>query len=165
MCVTGGEVANVAGEEHGGIRTANGTQVAVSVIDHEVRRDPLNVVACLDIKGAHSNIRRDALERICAEEAPMLCSVLRTWYSEPTPKTWRGDTTEDLSTSTGAGQGFPEADPLYCAGQCRVVRSLKSAHPEVRVVADQADTYLVGHLENKSCRPFGGRPPLQGIGS
>ena len=142
------EIQKAAGPEQVGLKTPDGTSVAFGVLEHELHCNPTHIVASIDIGGAHSNIRRDALEEICAESAPSLGYVLRRWYHQATPKTWRGPTARDLSTESGLGQGSPEAAPLFCVGLGYTIRRVRTSHPSVRMVAFQDDIYLVGPLDD-----------------
>ena len=146
MDILSTEIQHAAGPQQVGLRTPDGTSVAYAVLEHELRKNPTHVIASVDISGAHSMVRRDALERICHEDAPTLGQVLRRWYHTSTPKTWRGPTTNHTETNSGLGQGSPEAAPLFCAGLGRVLRLLRRSHPTITTVAFQDDIYLVGPL-------------------
>ena len=144
MEVLAAESESAAGPCQYGLKTSDGAVLAFSVIEHAMSLDPSLVVASVDVKGAHSNIRRDGLERVCDQDAPRLAQLLRIWYHAASPKTWRGARAMSRTSSTGVGQGFPEAGPLFCAGLGRLIRVLRGRAPEVRVVAFQDDTYLLG---------------------
>ena len=116
MDVLAPEADAAAGPCQYGLRSADGCVVAYSVIEHAVRQNPQLVVASVDVGGAHSIIQRDAVEDICNDEAPRLGHLMRLWYHEESPKTWRGTKTESRTSSTGVGQGFLEAGPIFCAG-------------------------------------------------
>ena len=119
--------------------------MAFGIIEAHLHLHPDHVVASIDISAAHSSIRRDRIAEICADRAPRMGQILRRWYSAPTPKTWCGSSSHhDLDTRQGLGQGFPEAAPLFCIGQNVAVDATLAAHPSVRPVAFQDDTYLVG---------------------
>ena len=129
MEVLGDEVDAVAGPAQFGCRMADGAVMAFSTIEGALDLDPSLAVASVDVSGAHANIRRDMVERICADEAPRLAQHLRLWWSEPAPKTWRGDTLQTVDSCTGFGQGFPEASPMFCGGLGRALRELGGQSP------------------------------------
>ena len=147
MDVIAPEANSAAGPHQHGLRSPDGCVLAYSVLEHALRLNPKLVVASVDVSGAHSNIRRDKAEEICNEEAPRLGHLLRLWYHEPSPKTWRGTTSRSRTSSTGVGQGFPEAGPIFCAGLGRGIRNLTSKMPSTKVVAFQDDTYLIDTME------------------
>ena len=113
MGVLSQESASAAGPCQYGLRTADGCVVAYSIIEQILSNDSSLVVASVDVGGAHSNIRRDAVERICNEEAPRLGHLMRLWYHDASPKTWRGAQIKTRTSSTGVGQGFQR--PVHCS--------------------------------------------------
>ena len=125
---------------------SHGTTLAHSVIENALSQDSTLVVASIDVKGAHANIKRDSLEAICDGDAPRLAQVLRLWYHNESPKTWRGASTKTRTSKTGVGQGFPDAGPLFCAGLGRAIKRLKEDSPSTRIVAFEDDAYLIDKL-------------------
>ena len=144
MDVLAPESDSAAGPSQFGLRTADGAVSAFSVLEHATALDPTLVVASVDVKGAHANIRRDVLETICEQEAPRLAQLLRIWYHCGSPKTWRGNQTKTKTSATGVGQGFPEAGPLFCSGLGRCINKLQVQVPGSKAVAFQDDTYIIG---------------------
>ena len=129
MEVLADEAQAAAGPEQVGLRTPDGTSVAFATIDHEIRRNPSHVVACVDISGAHSSTRRDSLELICQEDAPTLGEVLKSWYHTPSPKTWRGASARELSTSSGLGQGPQRRPPCSASASVALPESSNKTTP------------------------------------
>ena len=146
MEVLAPEAERAAGPRQYGLRTSDGAVAAYSVLDNALKLNPKLVIACVDIKGAHSNIRLDKLEEICNAEAPRLAQLLRIWYHKPSPKTWRGAKTCSRESATGVGQGFPEAGGCFCAGMGRLIGQLEESSPDTTVVAFQDDTYVIAPI-------------------
>ena len=94
------------------------------------------VAVSIDVAGAHSSIRRDALHQSLSSATPRLAQILSHWYAMSSRKVWRQNgARRELKTSTGVDQRDPAAAAMYCVGQAAAIEELMKKRPLIQVVA------------------------------